>query len=373
LSRFVLSAGASTRILGYVHPNDLQTETEEAGEVAEVKNEAFDFGLGLARSFAWTERLGGRLGVDYFGRRHVNAFESSHPADGGPSTPEQATLRRGFQDELGLYGAATRPVSAVTLQGGVRGTWRRQGNTGWEDETDIAANAFAGAVAKIGQHWHLSGEVANGIRFPSLSERFFTGTTGRGGIIGNPDLERERSTSVDLGLDLSGERGRAQTHGFYTRVNDYIERVEVEPDLFTFQNLVSGRITGLEVEGQFDLTPAWGLSGHGQVISSRDRDGEPLADCPAHRFQVQVERRFARFACDAGYEYRFAKDDPGPGEKEIGDAHLLTLGGRCDLGRGLAGTLSVANLLDESYFLAADARTPLAAGRSVAIGLSFQQ
>jgi outer membrane receptor protein involved in Fe transport len=212
-----------------------------------------------------------------------------------------ATLRRGLQDELALYGAVTRPIGEIALQGGLRGTFRRQDNTGWAEETDAGWNGFAGAVAMLGQHLLLSTE-GDGIRFPNLSERFFTGTTGRGGIIGNPDLDPEHSVSVDLG---------------------------------------------------------------GTVL------GEQLADEPAHRIELALQRRFSRLECEAAYQYRFEKDDPGPGEQPIGDAHLVTLRARQALSSGFSATLSVANLLDEQYFAAADSRAPPAPGRSVALSISF--
>lgn len=371
LARMAFTAGDRTRILAYVHPNDLITETTEEGAVSEVDNEAFDFGAAAAQSMTLTEHLGGRVGLDYFGRRQVNAIESSRSAD-GVAGPEQATLRRALQDELALYGAVTRPIGSVALQGGLRGTLRRQDNTGWAEETDAGWNGFAGAVAMLGRNLMLSGEVANGIRFPNLSERFFTGTTGRGGIIGNPDLERERATSFDLGGTLLGERGRLRAHGYYNWIDDYIERVEVEPDLFTFVNLVSGRIAGMELDGHLDFGPDWSVRGFGQVISSRDSDGEPLADAPADRFELALQRRFSRLECEAAYQYRFEKDDPGPGEKPIGEANLVTLRARQILSAGFAATLSVSNLLDEQYFAAADSRAPPAPGRSVALTISFR-
>jgi len=155
-----------TRIVAYAHPNDLVTETDEAGDIAQVDNEAFDFGAAVAQSVTLTEHLNGRIGVDYFGRRQVNAIESSRSA-AGVEGPEMATLRRGLQDELALYGAVTRPIGEIALQGGLRGTFRRQDNTGWAEETDAGWNGFAGAVAMLGQHLLLSTEVANGSASPT--------------------------------------------------------------------------------------------------------------------------------------------------------------------------------------------------------------
>ena len=50
----------------------------------------------------------------------------------------------------------------------------------------------------------LSAELASGQRFPTLTERFFSGTTGRVQVIGNPDLDPEETLGLDL-QSIGGE------------------------------------------------------------------------------------------------------------------------------------------------------------------------
>jgi len=51
---------------------------------------------------------------------------------------------------------------------------------------------------RLGERLELRGSISSGLRFPSLGEQFFSGTTGAGAILGNPDLVPERSLNVEI-------------------------------------------------------------------------------------------------------------------------------------------------------------------------------
>ena len=146
----------------------------------------------------------GSWGVDYFARRGVDAEERvASLIDGSVSLA--STLDGATQDEAAAYGTVRWSWGAATFQAGTRFTWHRQtnGGSGAPDRPsrdDGAWTAFAGLVRPLGNGLELTANLGTGLRFPNLSERFFTGTTGRGQVIGNPDLEPEGSLNVDLGL-----------------------------------------------------------------------------------------------------------------------------------------------------------------------------
>jgi hemoglobin/transferrin/lactoferrin receptor protein len=78
--------------------------------------------------------------------------------------------------------------------------------------------------------------------------------------IPNPDLDPERSDSLELGLRLHGDRVRGSASVFASRYEDFIEsRVNVGTDpetgttLFQSQNLASAEIAGVEAALEFDL------------------------------------------------------------------------------------------------------------------------
>ncbi|MEM9555656.1 MAG: TonB-dependent receptor [Acidobacteriota bacterium] len=370
--------GWSVRALG--HPNRLETETVRVGRsVATVENEAFDFGLSAQRSW----RLGGdersgwlgdgatlRLGGDWFARRGVTAEETERDLSSGETTTS-ATLDAARQDEAALYGDLRWRLGSTSVAAGARVTWQRQSNRGAlgrVSSDDAAPSAFLGVVQPLGAGWELAANLGTGLRFPSLGERFFTGTTGRGEVIANADLEPERSLSLDTGLRYYGSRTFLAVHAFRLEVDDFIERVEIEDGVLTFVNLVSGRIQGLELEGFQQLTSAWRLDWAGHLLDGEADDGTPLADIAPDRLQLGLGFEAAPWRARLRWQYRASKDDPGSGEVAIDDAHVVSASVARRVG---AVEIEVRgdNLLDSTYRSSADDKTSVAPGRSVGVGI----
>ncbi len=359
----------------WVHPNRLETEVVEPGsERSLLVNEAFDLGFNLQRSRPLGAATELRWGLDYFGRRGVEALERTFElAAAGPSeTLAQRTLDGGEEDEAGLYGAVERNVGRAVLLAGGRLAWQRQANAGAASRDELAGSAFAGLVVPLGAGFELAANAGTGLRFPSLSERFFTGVTGRGFVTGNPELDPERSLNLDLGLRWYGERLYLAGYLFRNEIDDYIERVETAPEELTFRNLTAGTISGLEVQGALALDARSSLSFGGHLLDGEDDAGGPLADIPADRFHLAAVQRLGRWQWQLRWEERRAKCDPAGGEQPIPAASLLSASLRLELGGALGLRLSGRNLLDESYFNSADDKVPPAPGRSLDIGISWR-
>ncbi len=365
------------RLDAFVHPNDLTTaDLRQGRRVAEVDNEAFDFGAGWQREWSRPggegrfSGLSGRYGIDLVGRRGVDAFERRVDLASGEVT-ELLTLDGGSQDEAAAYGTTRWGWGAATFQAGGRFTWQRQRNAGFASREDSAWTAFLGYVRPVANGFEVAANVGTGLRFPNLSERFFTGTTGRGGVIGNPDLEPEGSITLEVGLRWYGTRTFVATQVFRQRIDDYIERVEVDDDLLTFVNLTSGTLAGLELEGFHQLDEAWLFSWSGHLIDGEDDAGNPLADVPANRLRVAIEHRRGAWESRLELQHRASKDDPGSGEQAIPQAQLVSASVSYRLGSGLALKLRGRNLTDEAYFNSADDKAPLSPGRTLGISLSW--
>ncbi len=369
--------GSPWRASAFIHPNDLITADLRSGDrFTEVGNDAFDFGAGWQREWSRAggegrlSSMSGRYGVDYVGRRSVDAVEHRQDLSDGTVT-ELQTLDGGTQDEAAAYGNLRWSLGAATFQAGGRFTWQGQRNGDAPSRDDSATTAFLGYVRPLARGFELAANVGTGLRFPNLSERFFTGTTGRGGVIGNPDLESEGSLTVDLGLRWYGSKTFLSTQIFHQRIDDYIERVEISDDLLTFVNLNSGTIVGLEVEGFHQLSDPWLLTWSGHLLDGEDDAGEALADVPANRLQLGLEYQQGSWQSQLQIQHRSSKNDPGSGEKAIPSARLVSASLSYRPVAGLALTLRGRNLLDEEYFNSADRRSEVAAGRSVGLSLSW--
>ena len=367
---FAVEKAGRWRTQIFAHPNDLQTQTETPGESrSELVNESFDLGASFLRGYNLRGALRGRIGLEYFGRRDVSATEWLRE---GNEAPEMLrSLKDAQLDEIGAFATGGWSWGPVQLEGALRWSRFRQANEGARSEDDGAVNASLGVVVPLSRGFHLIASTGSGQRLPSLSERFFSGTTGRGGVFGNPDLDSERSFNMDLGIRWSGKRAHLAVFAFENRIEDYIERIEVAPDLLTFVNLTSGTLRGIELDGFHQLNTHLRLTFGGHLMEG-DGDGEDrLADVPPDRFRASLQGRFSSWELGAEGQYRAPKNEPGSGEKRIPEAFLLS----ASVGRTFTPSLSLAltasNLLNEEYFASADRKAPMARGRSLGLHISW--
>ncbi len=370
LARFGVTTDGGWSWGAFVHPNDLTTETLRLGESLNVvEGRAFDIGADAQRRFHLAGNLSATVGVDYFGRRGVQAREREEDLVDGAAVSDQTTLD-GERDEAALYGSLGWGWGAARLQAGARFTWHQLRNCGAPRREDTAWTGFLGLVRPLGGGLELFGNVGTGFRFASLSERYFTGTTGRGQVLGNPDLEPESSLSSDLGLRWYGKKTFLSGQLFHLAIDDYIERVDVDASLRTFVNLTSGTIVGVELDGFYEASERWQISWSAHRIEGEDERGDqPLADVPTDRFQVGLRYRASRWEGRLRYQQRARKDDPGVGEKTIPAAGLVSAALAWKIRDGLEITLRGSNLLDQVYYSSADRKSPVAPGRSLGLDL----
>ncbi len=364
----------STRSIGgwgvnaFVHPQTLHTQTVEEQLESNVFNDSFDFGLGTDREVSLGSRTNAQVGIDYFGRQGVDSTEMRH----GPEVlPLESQILKALdgasQNDLGLRGSVTFHADAAIVEAGGRWTVVNQKNGGSVAETDTAFNGFAGVVFPLRTDLELNAAVGSGVRFPSLSELFFSGTTGRGTVIGNPNLEAERSLNLEGGIRYYSALVRASAYIFRNQISNYIERVEVTPDEWTFINLTEGTIDGFEWEGQILPSPSFRVYGHGHFISGESAYGMPLLDIPVNRTAIGFQHFKEQWETGAQVEFRGKKTDPGDGEKRIPDAQLLSAFVSVDLPANLQAALRATNLLNQLYFDTADRKAPLGYGRGFLI------
>jgi iron complex outermembrane receptor protein len=211
----------------YAHPNTLDTENSRSSERSLVENEAIDFGFNYQRELTLPASFAARVGVDYFGRQGVQATETITDLTSGES--EVFTTLDGCETDLAAYGSVRRSFGAVAAEVGGRLTWIGQANTGAETTDDTAATGFFGLSLPVGSGVELGANVGTGYRFPGLSERYFSGSTGRGEIVANENLDPERSLTTDAGVRFFGRRLFAAAYLYHTTIDDYIERVQLEP------------------------------------------------------------------------------------------------------------------------------------------------
>ncbi len=354
LGRFVASSARNSWSIA-VHPSVLRTEVVDA-QLSQVVNRAADGSLSWNRTEG-TERGRYLWGADLFVRNGVRASETL----AGVTT----TTLDGGQLEASGYATWERPTEKATFSVGGRWTTLRQSQDHQASATETSGSAFVGWAVNLGQQWDVRFHTGSGWRFPSLSERFFRGSTGRGQVIGNPDLKPERSLSAESGLRWTGARAYVDAGMHYNRVDDYIERFDLG-EVRSFDNVDSGSIWGFEVAGAWSISRTLGLDWGGHLLQGEADNGDPLADIPPDRAWASVHWSPEDWSVKSRLEHRLRKSDLGPGELELGSATLLSF--KIERSHRL-GVVSVyaENLLDQTYRTAADDKLPPSAGATVGV------
>jgi hemoglobin/transferrin/lactoferrin receptor protein len=186
--------------------------------------------------------------------------------------------------------------------------------------------------------------------------------------IPNPDLQSERSDSVELGLRIAGGAVRGSAAVFAGSYRDFIEsrvNIGVDPDtgatLFQSQNLASAEIAGVEAALEFALG-AWhpALEGFTGSLSGSWADGEDTStggpinsiDPPRGMFGLRYDAPTDRFGISLELTVVGAKhgvdDSEGPlfrpGGHEVLDLRL-----QWRPHPRVTASLGVFNLTDQAY------------------------
>ena len=305
----------------------------------------------------------GSWGLEWLGRRGVEITEREIGAD-GVSLPAQRVVD-GDEDTIGLFVDQEWSVGAVDLKGALR--MDRVAQSAAESHDDFQPSGSLGLTYYPAIGWTAGVEAARAFRFPSLSERYFNGTTPRGDVLGNPDLEPEVRRNLDFSLRYESDGGFAVAwNGYVSDLDNYIERVDV-----TDRNVAAARLWGMELDMRW-RTGALTHQLSYQWQQGEADGGETLADLnpPAWRYYASWD--LASLTLRSDLMYRPARSRYGSDELPLDEALVwgLALAGSDNAG-GLSWELQLNNVLDESYRGSADSLAPLQPGRSLSLVLRW--
>jgi outer membrane receptor protein involved in Fe transport len=360
---------------GFFHPHSVSTAVNDNGDRSHVDTNSYDSGLIVRKHLQASENAFFILGGDYFSRSGVDSIENrwsfSSPA---PSVPFYS-LDGASHNEAGLSGDFRQELGTAILEAGMRMAWASQENGEMPAVENTAWSGYGGAAIPVSKAVKLKGSLGTGLRFPSLGELFYGGTTGRGSVEGNPDLVPERAFNLEAGIEWIGPNFIFSTYVFRNSIEDYIERVEVDlmqnPDHLTYRNLTNGKIKGLEWELSLSPQVYLDLFWRGHLMRGTDDKGIPLADIPVHRSTLGSVFNRKKWTAGVNWQYRAGKTNPGSGEKFIDAASLVDFYVQKLITPDLSLRLTGSNLTDEEYYNSADKKVPLSPGRSVAVSLRW--
>jgi outer membrane receptor protein involved in Fe transport len=263
----------------------------------------------------------------------------------------------------------------VHVLGGLRGDVVESENRGgFFGDRRVSRGALSGLLAlTLRPIESFSGtlQYVRGFREPTLSDRYFRGVSGRGFVVGNPDLRPERSDQFDLALRaVFSERVRAAVYGYLYRIDDVIERFRAGTD-FLFRNRGEQEVRGAEVEAEWSPTDRLALAGALTWARGRVLDDDSFAaDVPARSAVLTVRHTLSdRLWWRLRARVAASDDEPGPTEIETPAYGVVDLSAGFEVTKAFEVVFFGSNLLDERYPLSPDADAPPAPGRGGGISL----
>lgn len=363
----------------WYHPSSLITQDDRVtGGVitsrAEVFNDTDDYGVRIraGRSFAENWQLW--AGFDFFGRANVNAREKdfAQTESGLVPTQEFFSIRDGSYRDTGIFLTGNGRLGPLVTNSGVRFQRVASSNTAGVSvsSSEYSWSGNLGLSYPLNTHWDATLNLGRGIRPATLSEKFFTGQTGRGSVVGNPNLKTESNFELDGGVRYHRSNAFAAFYLFRNQIHDFIDRVATTGESFTFVNQPDVTIKGVELEGFYSYAPFRLYGGFHKIVGS-DQSNSDVNDIPPTRLLTGIEYEGPNDRWSGSFELirQFEKKDPGPVELSIDAALLINLKAAFKISQNVGFGVSGSNLTNETYFASADDRAPYSPGRSFGLEL----
>ena len=289
----------------------------------------------------------GEIGSSFFskgGEGRLELVQTDRGGWGGTSGVQylERTARiRG--EEKFLPDSRERQAGLFTLQTLVRGPWRFEGGariefsklTAQEDEAlatpsqkaDFTTfSASAGGQYEFAPGWRAGLSLSHAERSPSINELFSNGphAASQSFEIGNPDLNPEKSNSVEL--TVRGKAGPLQltANAYYSNFSNFIFQAptgEVEDDLPVFAYL-NGKADfyGFEFQAMGKLGDALGIEWHGELQGDAVRatidDFGPAPFIPPVRVMAALTGERGQVDGRLEVEHAFDHDRTAPNETD---------------------------------------------------------
>lgn len=335
-----------------------------------------DFGLRVeAERKLGTGRL--RFGMDLNGRFGLRAWDRSFQSDQtgeGDSWVSNLSIDKARRRDDALFATYSHRIGSWDVAGGVRGdrveNRNRGGYFGDREREDSALSGFAALGYAFAPGWSLTVQASRGFRDPLLSDRYFRGPSGRGYVIGNPDLRPEHSRQWDLALRSEQGKVRWAAFAYLYRITDLIERYKKSGN-YWFRNRGEGEIRGLELEGEWIPAPGWSVVGGAQTARGEILDdATPLTDIPAAGCFAYLRRQSTSRFWWMIRAAAFRRDERnGPAEIPVPGYGVVDAVVGYKLNRALEIQLGGRNLLNHRYLGTADEKSVDAPGRSIQLTL----
>lgn len=368
LLRIKLTTGSGWQAGFYLHDQYSSSETQSIGSSLNLVNsDSLDWGAQWNRSWSG-QFLSGEIGAEFDRREGVSAEEYEWTAQG-------VAYKRNLDAEQtasALYATATLDLTNHSFKAGIRQSWQQQRAENHGKEVDVNTTGFAGWQWFALEFWTVSAEIATAFRSPTLTERYYSGETGRGSNIGNPGLNTEKTPGVDLGLFWQRAENSFAAHWFRTNLEDYIERTVIDAETRSFGNRLHGTISGLEFEGVATIHESLSFLAGLHWVEGEGSGGVPMADIPASELRAGLQYSGADWWFRLHWRHRQSKSRFADTEQFVDAANTLDLDYRYQLSTQADFSVYINNALNDVYRISADELSTFGNKRTVGVRFNYR-
>jgi len=369
----------------YLNPNFLETRSDKIEIVKTqesfARTESTDYGLQLSLEYPLAKKLRLTGGADLYGRSRSKAYNQYINFDGSGNVTEtidEYPYTGGKRTDSGLFLSLDyEGIKNLDITGGLRLDFlSSRANPGGEEPAltsqDQALTGFLAASYRLFNQVSIFANYSRAYRAPDLNERFYTGITGRGFIIANPDLKNECSQNFDTGIKLTNSRIYLGLFGFIYRIDNLVERYKIGNQLYTYGNVEQGKIKGLELEWEYFPFSRFSVFGNYYLYDGQSQvSGNPLNDIPPQRLVIGGKVWFNRFNIEVNGLIQAKKGNPGPAEIAIPGYGVVNFKASYILNQSLRLYARINNLFNKFYLARPDPDSREEPRRNLVLGLSF--
>ncbi len=159
-------------------------------------------------------------------------------------------------------------LDSIEVENNAFGPWDAR------NEEDISWNAHFGAVYELTDSLSTKAIISSGYRSPSLEERYAYINLGGGSVLlGNPDLNSERSIFFEWGFDWTTEDVNLSATAFYNGLDDFVvvQGIQGTPHQ-GYANVSKARIYGVELKGEWKFADCYTLYGNLSYTNGKDTE-----------------------------------------------------------------------------------------------------
>jgi iron complex outermembrane receptor protein len=314
------------------------------------------------------------IGVDWLSRKGVKIDSEYELFQQQQSLTPDLLISdfSGNQDNLAVFNNNQWQLGNAKFALSFRLDWLEQKSTEHRNVSEQAFSSALSAAIPLLDTLDVTFELANGFRYPTLSERFFNGSTPRGLVVGNDSLKPETSFGKQLGLTwLATDAIQLSSSFYHYDLDNYIERFRVDADTRSYRNLATAEIYGLELEAQWFVGDNLEHKFSYQEQTGKDDDHNVLDDLLPRKLSWNMMWNIKELSVNNTVSHHFKAVDVGSSEAERKAYTLWDLSLSYPFTPTQTVSLVVNNISDENYYGSLDEDASLQPKRSFKLSTTW--